>query len=145
MVLGQAGVSLESELETAGDLFERLGVRLEVAATPVVDERTQTLVAGVLREAVTNMFKHSRPRCARITVTDDGASARLSVINDGAALMPTSRSAEEGGSGTGLFEHSRNLARAGGRLTSGLVGDEHFEVVAVVPCDAGPTNTEANR
>jgi len=92
-------------------------------------------VAGVLREAITNMLKHSRPRQARITVTDDGAATRLTVVNDGAPRSPAARSTASGGSGTGLLEHSRTLARAGGRLTSGPVDDEHFEVVAVVPRD----------
>ena len=133
LVRGQAVIGLETELDTALDLFERLGVTLEVDAAPITDRHTQMLVAGVLREAVTNMLKHSRPRQASITVTDDGASTRLTVVNDGVPLSPAARSVASGGSGTGLLEHSRTLAGAGGRLTSGPVGGERYEVVAVVP------------
>lgn len=145
LVRGQAVIGLDTELDTARDLFERLGVTLEVDAAPVADQDTQMLVAGVLREAITNMLKHSRPRQARITVIAEGASTRLTVVNDGAPLSPAARSSTSGGSGTGLLEHSRTLARAGGRLTSGPVGDEHFEVVADFPRDGEAGRQEPDR
>ncbi|HEY1133452.1 MAG TPA: sensor histidine kinase [Nocardioides sp.] len=79
-VAGLRVARLVDELASATAALEAAGIRADVPSDPdVVDPRRRIVVAWVLREAVTNVVRHSgATRCsvelgeARLVVTDDG-------------------------------------------------------------------------
>ncbi|WP_033820401.1 sensor histidine kinase [Kitasatospora sp. MBT63] len=141
---GYRDMSLAGEAESARGMLEAADIvvetRIECADLPgVVD----TTLATVLREAVTNMLRHSKVERCRIEVNEAGPDIRLRIVNDGVperqrqrarvvGQLPMPRAAgEEGGSGLGNLE--TRLAAIGGTLTAGVQPDGTFQVVALVP------------
>jgi two-component system sensor histidine kinase DesK len=88
------------------------------------------LLGLVMREATTNVLRHSQARHAVVDygVTDTGA--RLRVSNDGVADRPGT------GAGTGLRTLARRLRAAGGELTWEH-GADRFVVTARLPVQEG--------
>ncbi|MET0866047.1 MAG: histidine kinase [Nakamurella sp.] len=127
LIQGEVIVGLDTELENATDLFDRLGVHCELDTTPVCAEAVEVLAAQVLRESVTNMLKHSRPRHAWISVRDEGLATVVTAINDGS---PADNSTS---SGTGLAELADQVRAAGGTLEAGSVEHGRFRVIARIP------------
>ncbi|MEO3851197.1 histidine kinase [Streptomyces sp. B8F3] len=94
------------------------------------------LLGLVVREATTNVLRHSSARRAEVDYTLAGGLARLRFSNDGAgAPGPAARTPRAPG-GSGLSGLAERLRAAGGELTWGRDGDR-FEVVASLP---GPAN-----
>ncbi len=127
LIHGEIIVGLDTELENAADLFDRLGVQVEMDTRPVCAEAVEVLAAQVLRESVTNMLKHSRPRHAWISVRDEGMATVVTAINDGSpATGPRS-------GGTGLAELAVQVREAGGTMEAGTVEGGRFRVIARIP------------
>ncbi|MER8185542.1 histidine kinase [Kitasatospora sp. NPDC094015] len=141
---GYRDMSLAGEAESARGMLAAADIavetRIECADLPgVVD----TTLATVLREAVTNMLRHSKVERCDIEVTEHGPDIRLRIVNDGVpdrqrqrakvvGQLPGARtSGEEGGSGLGNLEN--RLAAIGGTLVAGVQPDGTFQVVALVP------------
>jgi len=80
----------------------------------------------VVREAVTNVLRHSRATRCRIRLTDTGESISLVVANDG--VTPTTG----GEPGRGLANMSERLHAVRGSLNTRIDGEE-FTLTAVVP------------
>ncbi|MDQ4054935.1 MAG: histidine kinase [Actinomycetota bacterium] len=121
---GHRATDLADELERARSLLQSAGieVRLDVDGLP---ERWQEPAAWVLREAVTNVLRHSS--ATRVTI--EYADGQLVVTDDGVV-----GAGSEGGSGlAGLRER---LAPLGVELTAAPDGTT-FAVVATLP-GAGP-------
>ncbi|WP_162641330.1 sensor histidine kinase [Streptosporangium sp. 'caverna'] len=117
------------ELAAARSLLEAAGVRLsaEVAA-PLLPADADTLLATVLREAATNVVRHSRAELARVEIAQQDGMVTLRVSNDGVEQRPESSSRR----GTGLDNLAARAVEAGGRLMAGLEGDL-FVLTAEVP------------
>ncbi|WP_371497202.1 histidine kinase [Kitasatospora sp. NBC_00374] len=141
---GYRDMSLAGEAESARGMLEAADIavetRIETSELPgVVD----TTLATVLREAVTNMLRHSKVEHCRIEVGEQGPDIRLRIVNDGVperrraaargvGQLPGARTSwEEGGSGLGNLE--TRLAAIGGSLAAGIQPDGTFQVVALVP------------
>ncbi|WP_336209892.1 sensor histidine kinase [Nonomuraea sp. LPB2021202275-12-8] len=124
-----ARLAFTDELAAARSLLEAAGIRLAVdAAMPCFPAETETLLATVLREATTNVVRHSRAGLTSVeTVLEDGV-ARLRVSNDGLDDGP----APSPRRGTGLDNLAERAAEAGGRLVAGPVGNL-FVLTAEVP------------
>ncbi|MFJ3822061.1 sensor histidine kinase [Streptomyces nodosus] len=75
---GEEVDSVRRTLAAAG-----IAVRLDVRIAPIPD-RLDGLLGTVLREAVTNVLRHSRARHCRIAVHKESDRIRLEVANDGA-------------------------------------------------------------
>ncbi|MGH3392346.1 MAG: sensor histidine kinase [Actinomadura sp.] len=86
------------------------------------------LLGLVMREATTNVLRHSRARHAEVDFRVTGGIARLRVSNDGADERPASTT------GTGLRALTDRLRAAGGELTWDC-GDGRFVVAASLPAD----------
>lgn len=102
---------LAAEAVAARDLLEAAGIRVELTlqAGPLADD-SDTVGAMILREAVTNVLRHSVARSCEISVVDEDGSVWIRVLNDGVV-----EHADSARSGTGL----ENLARrVEGRLTA---------------------------
>jgi two-component system sensor histidine kinase DesK len=87
-------------------------------------EPVDALLAMVLREAVTNMIRHSEARTCAIAVGLAGGGVRLEVTNDGAP--------EAARPGIGLEDLADRLRSVGGDLTAEAVTGT-FRLVAEVP------------
>jgi two-component system sensor histidine kinase DesK len=83
-----------------------------------------------MREATTNVLRHSHAAHADVRYDVDGGRARLSVSNDGAVHRP------DAPPGTGLATLAERLRTAGGELTWRRDGDR-FVVEATLPLSTG--------
>lgn len=135
LAAGPAVLRTEDEVAAARSVLESVGVHVEVSvpAAPLPPEVDASL-AAVLREAVTNVVRHSRAVTCTIAITSGAGLVCLRVVNDGAG-PPGPRSAdlapelatEPGPGGEGLLGMAE---RTGDRLTAGPVAPGSFEVVA---------------
>jgi len=82
----------------------------------------------VLREAVTNVLRHSHASHCTIEMTATAGLLRLQISNDGVVEPP----AQAGRAGNGLANLTARVEAAGGHLTSALAGC-WFNVVAEIP------------
>jgi two-component system sensor histidine kinase DesK len=130
LVTGEAAyLPLGAELTAARELLASAGidVRADVADTPVPAEADAVLVP-VLREAVTNILRHSDARNACIETVAGAGLLRMRVSNDGVAGPP----AASDGAGHGLANLTARVEAAGGRLTSTNAAGR-FDLVAAIP------------
>ncbi|MFF7097385.1 sensor histidine kinase [Streptomyces rubradiris] len=140
-------LSLASDLETCVAMLVSASIEVDVrTSVPLPADRTGTVLAVVLREAVTNMLRHSKVRHCAIGLDRAGRRLRLSIVNDGTALesradgrVPSATSWPEG---SGLVNLETRLTAVGGTLTAGLRADGRFEVVAEVPDGHGTPTAE---
>lgn len=122
---GRAVLDLEQEVESARSTLEAAGVRASVSLEASVPPGAQDVLATVLREAVTNVIRHSRATACSISLQRDGAGLVLRVANDRPVPPRTSP-------GLGLSSMAQRLDTVGGGLVAGPV-DDRFEVTATVP------------
>jgi two-component system, NarL family, sensor histidine kinase DesK len=124
---GYREVSLETEVMNAIGLFRAAGVHCRTEPVPweEIPPRTSRLLALLVREATTNMLRHSAATDAAITFTTSGDDVRLIMRND----RPLDGSGDDG---HGLTSLAERFAEAGGRLR--WAGDtDHFELDASLP------------
>jgi two-component system sensor histidine kinase DesK len=94
-----------------------------------LDAATESELAAVLREAVTNILRHSTARDCRIELACQNGQLSLVVDNDGAA------SSGQTAQGRGLANIAARTARLGGWMSTQADGGR-FLLAARVP--AGP-------
>ena len=116
--------TIATEVSTARQSLAAADVRADIEVDPDLPELDA--LAAVLREAVTNVLRHSRATQCRIRLTSRGASIALVVANDG--VTP----AAGGEPGRGLANMSARLHAVRGSLNTRLDGEE-FTLTAVVP------------
>jgi two-component system, NarL family, sensor histidine kinase DesK len=98
--------------------------------TDRLSETSRNLLGLVVREATTNVLRHSRARRAEVDYHVTAGLAQLRIGNDGAVDHPGAAA------GSGLRVLAERLAAAGGRLTWERDGDR-FVVVASLPLNTG--------
>jgi two-component system sensor histidine kinase DesK len=92
------------------------------------DPDAEAALAWCLREAVTNVARHSGARHCDISLSHDDGELVLTVTDDGRGV------ADEQAGGNGLRGMSERLAAVGGRL--GVTGSSGFTLTAAVPARA---------
>lgn len=102
IVRGYRRTSLREEMANAAAVLEAAGAAVSVECPDGLDE---PLFALALREATTNILRHSEATQVRIAATPD----RLTITNDGS-------SADTSSGGTGLAALTERIAAGGGRL-----------------------------
>jgi two-component system sensor histidine kinase DesK len=122
MSLAKEASSVTSLLSTAG-----IAVHTEIGHG-ALSEDVDTALATVLREAVTNIFRHSAVQHCQIRVSQSGETVQLFVANDG--VPHSAKSSRHGG---GLENLGIRLRAVGGRLTTRLVPGDRFELLAEAP------------
>ncbi|MFG2962156.1 sensor histidine kinase [Streptomyces sp. NPDC048288] len=135
-VTGYREGSLATELTRARSALAAASVETVVrqSGTPLAPQ-TETLLGWVVREAVTNMVRHSDARHCEITVDSGAERVRLTVTDDGSgAVAAEPRSGGIGG--TGLKGLTERLAAAGGSLRAGPAPRGGFTVTAELPTEA---------
>ncbi|MEU4157499.1 histidine kinase [Actinoplanes sp. NPDC026670] len=114
---------LDALMDTARDA----GFRVRAAIEPVGDPATAATAYRLVREAVTNVLRHSAGRSIAVEIRADDGILLVSVEDDGV-------SGEPGASGAGLTGLRERVAAAGGRLDAGPV--EHgWRVSAALPLE----------
>ena len=116
--------TIATEVSTARQSLAAADVRADIEVDPDLPELDA--LAAVLREAVTNVLRHSRATKCRIELTSSGESIALVVANDG--VTP----AAGGEPGRGLANMSARLHAVRGSLNTRIDGEE-FTLTAVVP------------
>jgi two-component system sensor histidine kinase DesK len=132
VVQGYRRTTLEEEIANAAKVLAAADIttRMELdpgAAAHPLPPTGRHLLGLVMREATTNVLRHSHARHAEADYRVTAGFARLRVSNDGAAPP-------RGGAGTGLRALAERLEGAGGTLTWECDGDR-FELVASLPVE----------
>ncbi|MER5432984.1 histidine kinase [Streptomyces sp. NPDC002588] len=136
-VTGYRRPRLAAELAGAQVALTAAGITAEVPAEPDLDgvpEDSESAVAWALREAITNVVRHSGADRATVDVvrrqTLDGPLLELSVEDNGSGGSGK-------GPGNGLTGLTERMEKAGGTLEAGRV-KRGFRLVARVPAKAAP-------
>jgi two-component system sensor histidine kinase DesK len=128
---GLRSMSLEQELGSAQSLLEAADVEVRVEnRLGTIDQRVDSVLAAVLREAITNLLRHSRAGLCSMEVTQEAGWVRLSVSNDG--VDPAYRDVSPH-SGSGLGNLRTRMQATSGRLTVTYGPGGTFELVAEAP------------
>jgi two-component system sensor histidine kinase DesK len=123
---------LAEELAGAQVALTAAGVTADLPAEPALDgvpEENESALAWALREAVTNVVRHSGARRCVVSLvrrqTLDGPVLELSVEDDGTGGVPGAAAAGAvggGGPGNGLTGLTERLQKVGGSLHTGRLG-----------------------
>ncbi len=141
---GYRDMSLEEEIASAKSV---LGAAEVDAVTDIrmgeVSSPVDTVLATVLREAVTNVLRHSRAVHCEITAVEEDGLMTLSVTNDGVTEGYRDTSPH---SGSGLGNLGLRLRAVGGELTVERGPGTLFRLVAQVPAhgDVDPDLDESD-
>jgi two-component system sensor histidine kinase DesK len=148
-VTGYREGSLDTELGRARSALTAAGVEPVVGRSgPPLEPQTAALLGWVVREAVTNVVRHSDATRCEITVSNAAERVRLTVRDNGSGavagggegVLPAG-GAEEVlstggvGRGTGLTGLRERLAAAGGSLSAGPDPQGGFTVTAELPTE----------
>ena len=119
-------LSFTSELGLAFDILTSSGIAVRLPdRPPPTPKDVDVVLATVVREAVTNILRHSAALHCTITLAVVDGVLRLRIGNDGVVE-------EEHGCGSGLANLRNRVEAAEGRFRAGRAGRE-FEVVAELP------------
>jgi two-component system sensor histidine kinase DesK len=134
LVAGLREVDLASELENAREVLTASGAvcTLDLGALPT-DMEVRTVLALVVREATTNILRHSTASQAAITLTTGGDGSTLLILNNEAA--PAADAAKRALS-SGLEGLRDRVSAIGGRLDAERDGSG-FVLRVFVPVRAG--------
>jgi len=120
-------VSFGSELALAGDVLTAAGVQVRLPGPPpALPDDVDSVLATVVREAATNILRHSAARHCTVAVTAEDGMLRLTIGNDGVATPAT------GEAGQGLTNLRGRVQAVAGRFEVRRDGGE-FELLAEVP------------
>lgn len=136
-VHGQTVADLGAQLQAADLVLHSAGIEASVEADPDLlprlSQELSHLLAAVIREAVTNLLRHSRARQVSITVAATGRAPTLVIVNDG--VREPERNETSGG--TGLAALSDRCAAVGAYLSVDRSTEDRFELRVECPHDAG--------
>ncbi|THA63830.1 sensor histidine kinase [Streptomyces sp. A0958] len=135
-VTGYREGSLATELDRARSALTAAGIEPVVRRSgPPLAPQTEALLGWVVREAVTNVVRHSTAARCVFELGGTGERVRLTVTDDGRG-RPEGPTPAPGIGGTGLKGLTERLAAAGGSLEAGPGPDGGFVVTAELPADA---------
>jgi two-component system sensor histidine kinase DesK len=138
-VSGYRRPTLAVEVITARNALEAAGIRLDddpglILRSGALDPEAEAVLAWCLREAVTNVIRHSGATSCLIRLAGHGEELSLEVTDDGRGFGETDPAAQKSATrGTGLRGMSERLSAVGGRLSLGPGHPGHgFRLTATV-------------
>jgi two-component system, NarL family, sensor histidine kinase DesK len=141
-VSGYRRPTLSTEAASARSVLTSAGIATRVH----VPDRVEGLAPGregalawALREAVTNVVRHSGATTCVVALTADAGTAVLTVSDDGRGPSP------DQAPGNGLTGLTERLVLAGGTLDTSRSGDGGFTLRAAVPVDPAPVGADLRR
>jgi two-component system sensor histidine kinase DesK len=153
-VSGYRRPTLAVEIITARTSLEAAGIQLDddpalMTLSGTIDPDAEAALAWCLREAVTNVIRHSGAQNCRVRLTERRerrGELALEITDDGHGLPGSGPAGGAGvteGSGSGLHNMSERLSAVGGRFSAGPGRDGRgFQLVAAVPMTPiGPAET----
>ena len=133
-VHGETVADLATQIASAELVLGSAGIETTIdIGSPQVSASASRLLAGVVREAVTNILRHSDARKVSITFDGTGPCPTLVIVNDGAGRQKGGTATDGPSSGTGLAALAAQCATAGGLLVSGPATEGRFEVRVELP------------
>jgi two-component system sensor histidine kinase DesK len=129
LVQGYRATSLAEEAANAASVLEAAGATCRIDLDAAPDDTSLALLGSLLREATTNILRHSAAREVSIVLDRGEGAVRLTVTNDGAA--PDGEAP-----GSGIASLSERFAAAGGAVSTHRTGDR-FTLTGTVPPEAG--------
>ena len=141
-ISGYRRPTLAVEIITARAALEAAGIASHDDAdltllSGTFDPDAEAALAWCLREAVTNVVRHSGARTCRISLTRRGGALSLEVRDDGRGHVGAEKS------GTGLRGMSERLCAVGGSLELRPSGMPGFRLIASVPIRPAPAAPHA--
>jgi len=148
-VSGYRRPTLAVEIITARASMDAAGINLDddpalTMRSGTLDPDAEAALAWCLREAATNVIRHSGAADCRIRLTERSGEVSLEVSDSGRALTAIAGPAGPAGpdlpSGTGLHGMSERLSAVGGRFLVGSTGRDGrgFRLIATVPAAPEP-------
>ena len=120
--------TLAEELDAASSLLEASGIECSVESRPAaLSPPVEAALAWAVREAGTNVLRHSGCRRCRFSVESSGDSVHLEVTDDG-------RGPERFELGSGLRGLEERATFLGGRLTASRATGGGFQLRVDIPC-----------
>lgn len=133
-VHGETIADLATQIASAELVLSSAGIQTTIDVdSPQVSASASRVLASVVREAVTNILRHSDAR--KVSITFDGTErcSTLVIVNDGIRRQKGGTVPDGAQSGTGLAALAARCVADGGRLVSGPTNDGRFEVRAELP------------
>jgi len=119
LVAGEArDLPLDAELAAARDVLASAGIDVRMRVTADPSPEAAAVLVPVVREAVTNILKHSSASYCVLEVTADVRLLHLSISNDGSDDTGGGPLAAAGRTGNGLRNLAARLETAGGHQTA---------------------------
>lgn len=139
-VTGYRQSTLADELDTARAAMAAAGIEVSahLAGTPL-PAQADGMLGWVVREAATNILRHSQARTCRIRLTRHHDTAVLLIRDDGVGP------GESAGGGNGLTGLAERLNAAGGILDTEAAPGKGFQLTARLPLTTGANPASATR
>ncbi|GIF64991.1 hypothetical protein Ais01nite_30260 [Asanoa ishikariensis] len=138
VAVGYQAMTVDTEARTARTVLTDAGIEVSGDVVPgPLDARTDTVLAIVLREGVTNLLRHSAARRCTLEVERTATEVRLRIVNDGVGHVGETLP------GMGLESLRGRVGALGGRLTAQADGDR-FRLVASVPLEPALVGRDAD-
>ncbi|MFH8500182.1 sensor histidine kinase [Streptomyces coeruleorubidus] len=132
---GFQDMSLEREINSARSVLGAADIGVDILVDlGEVSPRSDSVLAAVLREAVTNVLRHSLAGHCAIEAVRMGERVRLTVVNDGVQAGYRDPSPD---SGSGLSNLEARVRVIGGTIRAGRLDDRTFRLVAEVSAQPG--------
>ena len=133
-VTGYRQGSLATELDRAHSALTAAGATLVVSRSgPPLGPQTEALLGWVVREAVTNVVRHSGAERCTVTLTREDGELRVEVADTGSGLAPDRRP------GVGLSSMRERAEELGGTFEVVARPDGGTVVRVALPLDGPPT------
>jgi two-component system sensor histidine kinase DesK len=130
LVHGYRRTDLAAELENAVGILRAAGVKATVTGSPrEIPATLQPLFGTLIREAATNLLRHSKADRCTIAVERDGEEVVVRVIDDG---RPRDRAVAHG-KGSGIAGLRDRFAAAGGRVDAAPQRGQGFALSGRAP------------
>jgi two-component system sensor histidine kinase DesK len=126
-VSGYRQPTLATELMAARVALQAAGIELEVKQNVgALDRESEAVLGWVIREATTNVIRHSGAKHCHITLTRQAEQIQIEIQNDGWRVP-------QGPAGNGLRGLEERLAVMGGALDAQALAAAGFRLLASIP------------